>query len=82
LVIVFSLSLNSWNFLISFLISSIPTGHWAMYCSVSNYLHIFCCYFFCWVLVLLYCDQIACRGLLQFSCIWWHLLYFLKCDLF
>jgi hypothetical protein len=51
-----------------------PTDCWAMCCSASNCLSIFCCYFCWWVVVLLHCDQIVCRGLFQFSYICWDLL--------
>jgi hypothetical protein len=40
-------------------------------CSAFNCLHIFCCCFCCWVLVLLHCDQLECKGLFLFSYICW-----------
>jgi hypothetical protein len=48
----------------------------------SNCLHIF--YFFCccWVLVLMHCDQIECRGLFLFSYICWGLLCAIRYDQF
>jgi hypothetical protein len=72
--VVFSFSLNSRNFLVSSLASSLT--HWLLSNMLCNlqYLHIFYCCFCCWVLVLLHCDQIVRRGLLQFSYICWNLL--------
>jgi hypothetical protein len=50
--------------------------------SPSDYLHIFCCCFCYWVLVVLYCDQVECRGLFLFSYICLGLFWALKYDLF
>jgi hypothetical protein len=49
---------------------------------IPNYLHIFHCCFCYWVLVLLHCDQIVCRGLFKFSYICWDLLCALRYGLF
>jgi hypothetical protein len=43
---------------------------------------IFCCFFCCWVLVLLHYGQTVCRGLFQFSYICWALLCALRYGLF
>jgi hypothetical protein len=53
-----------------------------MCCSASNCLHISCCCFCCWVLILMHCDQIEHMGLFQFSYISWGLLCALRYDLF
>jgi hypothetical protein len=53
-----------------------------MCCSASNCLHIFCCCFCCWVLLLMHCDQIECTGLFLFLYICWSLLCALKYDQF
>jgi hypothetical protein len=45
-----------------------------MCCSVSNCLHDFYCCFYCWVIVLMHCNQIECKGLFLFSYIYWGLL--------
>jgi hypothetical protein len=52
-----------------------------MCCSASNCLHIFCCCF-CWVLVLMHCDQRECMGLFLFTYICWGLLCALRYDQF
>jgi hypothetical protein len=80
--VVFSFSLNSRNIFVSSLFLLWPTDCWAMCYSASNYLCIFCCCFCCWILVLLHCDQIGCRGLFQFSYICWGLLCALRYGLF
>jgi hypothetical protein len=59
-----------------------PTNLWTMCYSASNYLCIFCCYYSCWVLVLLHCYPVLGRGLFKFSYIFWGLLYFLIYVLF
>jgi hypothetical protein len=53
-----------------------------MFYSASNYLHISCCCFCCWVLVSFHCDQIECRRLFLFSYLSWGLLCVLRYDLF
>jgi hypothetical protein len=53
-----------------------------MCCWASNCLLIFCYCFCCWVLVLIHCDQIECRGLFIFSFICWGLLCTLRYDQF
>jgi hypothetical protein len=73
--IVYSLPLNYRKFLSSSLISSMTTDHWAMCCSISNCLCIFCCCFCCWILILFHCDQIECRGLFLFAFVCWGLLH-------
>jgi hypothetical protein len=48
--VVFSFTWNSRDFLFP---PSYLYNQWAVHFSASNYLNIFCCFFCCWVLVLL-----------------------------
>jgi hypothetical protein len=63
--IVLSFSLNSRKFLFPlFLWRTI--GHGGTCCLVASCLSVFCCFFCCWILVLMSCGQIVCKGLLHF----------------
>jgi hypothetical protein len=53
-----------------------------MCCSASNCLLVFYCCFYCWVLVLMHCDQRELIGLFLFCYICWGLLCALRYDQF
>jgi hypothetical protein len=58
--------------------------HWSLsnvLCSFKLFAY-FLLLFFCWVLVLMHCDQIDCMGLFLFSYICWGLLCALRYDHF